>query len=232
MKKLKLCVCAGILVLGLAACGDVKEDNSSRETNGSQETSQEESSTEQMEDSSQEESSAEGEMPSQETGADTEPGADAGEGQQGWSEEMTSLRAAVVEAVGEEDYWPDMPMEADMLETFYGITPDLYEDYMAESPMISANVDALIIVKAKEGQADAVLEILNTYREGLVNDTMQYPQNLGKIQASQVEKMGDYVIFVQLGGGAIDSDSEEEVLAKCQEANQLALDAIRGIVEG
>lgn len=145
---------------------------------------------------------------------------------------MTALRSAVVEAVGQDNYWPDMPMEADMLETFFGITSDLYEDYMAESPMISANVDTLVIVKAKEEQADAVLEILNGYRENLVNDTMQYPQNLGKIQASQVEKIGNYVIFVQLGGGAIESGDEEEVLTKCQEANKLALDAIRSNVEG
>ena len=84
----------------------------------------------------------------------------------------------------------------------------------------------------QEEQADAVLEILNGYRENLVNDTMQYPQNLGKIQASQVEKIGNYVIFVQLGGGAIESGDEEEVLTKCQEANKLALDAIRSNVEG
>jgi hypothetical protein len=221
MKKLILFVCTGVLVLGLTACGKgATEDNLT--SGASQETSQEESSEETSENTSAEESS------------DTEPGDIAGGGEEaaGWSEEMTALRSAVVEAVGQDNYWPDMPMEADMLETFFGITSDLYEDYMAESPMISANVDTLVIVKAKEEQADAVLEILNGYRENLVNDTMQYPQNLGKIQASQVEKIGNYVIFVQLGGGAIESGDEEEVLTKCQEANKLALDAIRSNVEG
>lgn len=228
MKKLMLYVCAGILVLGLSACG-----KGAQEESGSQEVSQEESGSQEV---SREESSADGsEDISGEAGSGTEPVDITGAGEEqtaGWSEEMTKLRAAVVEAVGEDAYWPDMPMEADMLETFYGITSDLYEDYMAESPMISANVDTLMIVKAKEGQADAVLEILNTYRENNINDTMQYPQNLGKIQASQVEKIGNYVIFVQLGGGAIESDDEEEVLTKCQEANKLAIDAIRSNVEG
>ncbi len=221
MKKLILFVCTGVLVLGLTACGKgATEDDLS--SGASQETSQEESGEETSGNTSAEESSG------------TEPGDIAGGGEEaaGWSEEMTALRSAVVEAVGQDDYWPDMPMEADMLETFFGITSDLYEDYMAESPMISANVDTLVIVKAKEEQADAVLEILNGYRENLVNDTMQYPQNLGKIQASQVEKIGNYVIFVQLGGGAIESGDEEEVLTKCQEANKLALDAIRSNVEG
>lgn len=221
MKKLILFVCTGVLVLGLTACGKgATEDDLS--SGASQETSQEESGEETSGNTSAEESSG------------TEPGDIAGGGEEaaGWSEEMTALRSAVVEAVGQDNYWPDMPMEADMLETFFGITSDLYEDYMAESPMISANVDTLVIVKAKEEQADAVLEILNGYRENLVNDTMQYPQNLGKIQASQVEKIGNYVIFVQLGGGAIESGDEEEVLTKCQEANKLALDAIRSNVEG
>lgn len=221
MKKTLLYVCAGVLALGLSACGKGTGGES-----GSQSDSQEESSS--GETSAQVSGDA-----SQDTLPEEGSATDAGQEQtEGWSEEMTKLRAAVVEAVGEEEYWPDMPMEADMLETFYGITSDLYEDYMAESPMISANVDTLLIVKAKEDQADAVVEILSGYRENLVGDTMQYPQNLGKIQASQVEKIGNYVIFVQLGGSAIESDDAEAVLAACQEANRLALDAIRSNVEG
>ncbi len=150
---------------------------------------------------------------------------------EGWSEEMAGLRAAVVDAVGQDEYWPDMPMDGEMLNMLYGITSDMYDDYMAESPMISTNVDTLVIVKAKTDQVDTVFDLMTAYREKLVNDTMQYPSNLGKIQSSQVEKVGDYVIFVQLGGMAGMADSEEEAIKQSQEANAKALEAIKGKLE-
>lgn len=220
MKKLGLYFCAGVLALGLSACGQKDQEESSQETGTQQESSTQE--TEQQ----PEESESTSQEP--EDGSEA-PGMDISDG---WSEEMENLRQAVIAAVGEENYWPDMPMDPEMLETFLGLTVDMYEDYMAESPMISANVDTLVIVKAKENQVDAVEEVLNTYREGNVNDTMQYPMNIGKIQASQVEKIGNYVIFIQLGGDTSNDQSEEESISKCKEANEAALEAIRGIIEG
>lgn len=220
MKKLGLYFCAGVLALGLSACGQKDQEESSQETGTQQESSTQE--TEQQ----PEESESTSQEP--EDGSEA-PGMDISDG---WSEEMENLRQAVIAAVGEENYWPDMPMDPEMLETFLGLTADMYEDYMAESPMISANVDTLVIVKAKENQVDAVEEVLNTYREGNVNDTMQYPMNIGKIQASQVEKIGNYVIFIQLGGDTSNDQSEEESISKCKEANEAALEAIRGIIEG
>ena len=230
MKKVVLYLCAGILVLGITACGKAGDESGSQGTDQSSEIS---SSPEDNGNggSTAEESGAQGEdsgtsAEGEQSGEEDAGGQDAGA--EGWSQEMEGLKQAVVEALGADNYWPNMPMDAEMMETFYGITPDMYEDYMAESPMISANVDTLIIVKAKEDKADAVEEALNAYREANVNDTMQYPQNLGKIQASQVERIDNYVIFVQLGGFAIEEEKEEDVIAKCQEANKLAIDTISG----
>ena len=220
MKKIGLFLSVGALALCLAACGkDAQENISSQGTEQTDESGSVEESA-----GTEGANNAEGTDGAAESG-DAE---DAGNvGTDGWSVEMEELRAAVLEAVGEENYWPDMPMTPDIFEMFYSVTPDMYEDYLAETPMISANVDALVIVKAKEDQTDAVEDALNAYRDMMVSDTMQYPANLGKIQASQVERIGDYVIFVQLGGGAIDAATEEDVLRQCQEANELALNAIR-----
>lgn len=225
MKRIVVYLCAGILVLNLAACGNVGKENSSQEAGQGSSNGQ----------SGDNGGTAEGGSQEEESGALAEGGQGLEEGEEmpeqgaeGWSQEMEGLKQAVVDALGEDNYWPNMPLDSEMVEMFYGITPDMYEDYMAETPMISANVDALVIVKAKADQADAVEKALNDYREANVNDTMQYPQNLGKIQASQVERIGDYVIFVQLGGYAIDEGTEEEVISLCAEANQLALDTIRG----
>ena len=117
-------------------------------------------------------------------------------------------------------------MLPDVLEMWVGITPDLYEDYLAESPMISTNVDTLIVIKAKEDTVEKVMELMLAYRESKVNDTMQYPMNIGKIQASRVERIGNYVCFVQLGGDTSADNSEEESITKCQEANELAIEVI------
>lgn len=224
MKKTVLYLCAGILVFGLTACGGDPENGGSSDSSQIESSSQ---STEQTESSVADESQGSSESENMESSVADDGQADA----EGWSEEMAGLRAAVVDAVGQDEYWPDMPMDGEMLNMHYGITSDMYDDYMAESPMISTNVDTLVIVKAKTDQVDTVFDLMTAYREKLVNDTMQYPGNLGKIQSSQVEKVGDYVIFVQLGGMAGMADSEEEAIKQSQEANAKALEAIKGKLE-
>ena len=93
-------------------------------------------------------------------------------------------------------------------------------------------VEALII-HAKDGKVEDVENALNAYRDSLVNDTMQYPMNLGKIQASRVERIGDYVCFVQLGAdtSSVEEQGDEAVITYCQEQNELALEAIRQTLE-
>ncbi len=235
MKKMFLYLCVGAAVLSLSACGKAGREEGSSQEQGSESGSQEQPGA-------GDESTQEGTGDDSQEGIGDDGQSGAGDGSledgqvpetpEGWSEEMQGMRDAVVEALGQENYWPDMPVDAQMLEMFYGITSDMYEDYMAETPMISANVDALVIIRAADDKADGVEEALKAYREANVNDTMQYPQNVGKIQASQVERIGSYVVFVQLGGFAIEAESEEEVIAQCQEANSLALDTIREKIEG
>ena len=140
---------------------------------------------------------------------------------------LTDVKAALAEALGE-NYWPNTEIPAEMLTDLYGISEDMYEEYYAEMPMISTNVDTVIIVKAKEDQVTAVEDALNAYREVMVNDTMQYPMNVGKIQASRIETFGQYVCFVQLGADTMEASEsgDEAVIAQCQQANELALEVI------
>ena len=115
----------------------------------------------------------------------------------------------------------------------YGVSAELYDAYLGEAPMISVNVDTLLIIHAKDGKVEEVESALNAYRDSLVNDTMQYPMNLGKIQASRVERIGDYVCFVQLGAdtSSVEEQGDEAVITYCQEQNELALEAIRQTLE-
>ena len=146
--------------------------------------------------------------------------------------EMSAIRQAVVDVMGE-NYWPNTEMPAEFLEG-YGLTADMYDEFFGEMPMISVNVDTLIVIKAKEGQLDAVEDVVNNYRENLVNDTMQYPVNIGKIQASRIETFGNYVCFVQLGADTTEvygeDGNEEAVIKHCQEQNELALEAIGKVI--
>lgn len=213
MKKLAALLIMGVLAVSMTACGNKNSGSASQES--TQQSTQSQAAT------------VEGEPIQQTTSAAEESTGGGLDVSEGWSEEMAAIRTAVVEALGE-DYWPNTMITPEMLEGTYGITSDMVEDYMGEMPMISTNVDTLLIVKAKSDKVDAVEEALNAYRDRMVSDTMQYPMNLGKIQASRIERIGDYVCFVQLGADTTEASEkgDEAVITKCQEQNDLAIEVI------
>lgn len=148
----------------------------------------------------------------------------------GWSEEMAGLRQAVVDALGEENYWPNEPLlDVANFEDRYGLSSDQYLDFIAEIPVINVNVDTLVIVRARQAKVADVEAALNAYRDSQINVAQQYPINLGKVQASKVETIGNYVIFVMLGEGT--GDSVEADIASCQQTNDQAIEAIRQKLE-
>lgn len=205
MRKISIYLAAATLLLTMTACGDKTDAGDVSDTSGTSEIKQE---------STENTGSAEntGEAPSFEEG--------------GWSEEMTQIKNAVVDALGE-NYWPDMQLDPDMLDTNYGISADMYEDYLAEIPMISGNVDTLLIIKAKSDTVDEVEDILHDYHDTQVNDALQYPMNIGKVQAARVERIDNYVCYVQLGAGAIDLEDTNTVVEQCREQNELVIEIIR-----
>ncbi len=142
--------------------------------------------------------------------------------------DIQDIKKALTDEFGD-NYWPDTEISKEMLKDIYGVSEDLYEEYYGESPMISTNVDTVLVIKAKEDQVAAVEEALNEYRSRLVNDTMQYPMNIGKIQASRIETFGSYVCFVQLGADTMEAseNGDEAVIEKCQQDNELALEIIQ-----
>lgn len=227
MKKRLTTLCALALALLLCGCGGKGDEGAS---DSGQSSSQE--STEQAPSESKESAPAESAAPeeSADSGEAQDPeGGDAPDSAgEGWSQEMEDLKAAAVEAA-DGGYWPDMALEPDMLEMSFGITSDMYEDYMAEMPMMSAHVDTLLIIRAKDDKVEAVQGALEAYRNAKIEDTMQYPMNLGKIQASRIETIGNYVMFVQLGGDTtqVEEEGEEAVVSRCQDQNDKVIEAIR-----
>lgn len=200
--------------MALAACG---KNNQNAESSTQQSQSIQESTETQSTEATQGTESTEEVMP--EIGVN------------GWSQEMEALKIAVVDKLGE-NYWPNMPVTPDIMEGLFGITADMYEDYLAEMPMISTNVDTLVIIKPKADKAQAVEDALTAYRQAKVSDTMQYPMNVGKIQASTIEKIGNYICFIQLGADTMElsEKGDDAVIKHCQEQNKLAIEQLQATV--
>lgn len=211
MKKLIVTLCVGLTMCCLSGCGS-RNDQSGGQTQSDTQNSIADTSESNV-------------------GSTTDADDGLHDISGGWSSEMQQIKDAVVEVLGD-NYWPDTAMPPEMLEGNFGISSDMYDDYLAESPMISANVDTLLIIKAKDDKVEDVENALNDYRDALVNDTMQYPMNLGKIHASRIERYGNYVCFVQLGAeaGILEDQSEDDVINECREINELVLAVIKNSI--
>ncbi|MGN0345584.1 MAG: DUF4358 domain-containing protein [Lachnospiraceae bacterium] len=145
------------------------------------------------------------------------------------SPEPDAVYEAVKAAYGE-NYLPNMRLTDEEAEARYGITSDLYSSVIAEVPMISAQVDELVLIKAKDEAArDTIEEAMTAYQNVLKEDTFQYPANQLKIQASQVYVKGDYVCFIMLG--VLDNETmqqadEGKVIEAYKAENEKAVAAI------
>ncbi len=212
MKKyIAMMLCAGILTTGLVGCGNKDKPTDTTPTENA--TVTESSSVETEEDLNE---------------TEIEPIApEAPE----LSKEMTAVREALIAALGD-NYFPDMTLTADMVSETYGISADMYDDFFAETPSISTNVDSIVVVKAKADKVDDVKEALIDYQKSAQENLMTYPMNVGKIQGSVVEVVNDqYVVFAQLGGDTMDFETDEDVAKHCENENEKAIDAIETLLE-
>lgn len=145
---------------------------------------------------------------------------------------IKKLYNAIVNKFGD-SYLADMPLTKEDIKARYGLSQSWYTDIIAEIPMMSAHVDTLVIAKAKNTNTKKKIKNkLAAYRQGLINDTMQYPMNLLKIQASRVYVKGDYVFFIMLGyvdSNTEETSTEEQVIEAYKAENQKAVDAINAL---
>lgn len=183
-RNLKIVLMAGAMCLMLAACGDKKDGNDAVITPDNTTQATQES----VSDPSQESTSSGNNTVSENTAVEFRNDV-----------AVADVEAAVADALGE-NYWPVESIES--LEALE-ITSDMYEEFIYKVPMISANVDTLIVIKAAEGKVQDVEDKVNAFRDANINDLMQYPMNLVMIQCSKVVTMGNYVAFVQLGADEV-----------------------------
>ena len=137
---------------------------------------------------------------------------------------LTQLKDSVKELMGDR-YWPEVSLTKEELEKKTGITEDMYVDFLAEKQILDSHIDTLIIIHAKEAHVGEVEQALEKYRENIIEQNQNYPQNLCKAEASRMETIEDYVCFVQLGADTtiVADKGEDEIVAYCQEENERAL---------
>jgi len=154
-----------------------------------------------------------------------------------WTE-LDKVRNAVAKMYGT-TYYPNVKIHDDeaYLSTYMADTLKMdaawIDQIIIEVPMISANVDTLILVDPSEGNAENVLNALNAYKTYLVEESFQYPMNEARVKSAVVQKVGDYVCFSILGG-AIDDPAaygfttDEEVADYYAQMNMNAIYAMQG----
>lgn len=137
---------------------------------------------------------------------------------------LAQLKESVKELMGDR-YWPEVDLTKAELESKTGITEDMYVDFLAEKQLMDTHIDTMIIINAKEAHVGDVEAALERYRENVIEENRNYPQNLCKAKASRMETIENYVCFVQLGADTtiVADKGEDEIIAYCQEENERAL---------
>lgn len=119
------------------------------------------------------------------------------------------LRDAVAKAYGE-NYLPDQAMDAEMIESEFGLTNDMYDEVVAEAPLIGFHPDRLVIVKPKKGKEANVKRALEDALLVMKEQQMQYPVNVAKVNAGKVLEKDGYYCFMILGQTDDTSENDDD----------------------
>ncbi|MBQ9966107.1 MAG: DUF4358 domain-containing protein [Clostridia bacterium] len=129
-----------------------------------------------------------------------------------------------------DNFLPDGDMMEEEYTVTYGLNMDDVAEIKAQMAMISFNPDRIVVIKANEGKGEAVEKALTDARQNLIENGMWYPANLAKVNASQVLRNGDYVVFMMLGANNEDIEASEADAKKfAEEQMKIGVDAFNGL---
>jgi hypothetical protein len=141
-------------------------------------------------------------------------------------EDLDKVVLSIKEVYGE-NYYPSMEMDATLLEEIVKVKAEDVIEFFAEGPMMSNQVDTLIVIVAKKDKIEVVKKALEDYKYYLEHDAFNYPMNMPKVNASQVIVKGNIVAFVMLGKTDMRNEaSEAEYISYAQAQVQLGVDAL------
>lgn len=136
-----------------------------------------------------------------------------------------------IEAAYGENYPANGELPEDLLETQFNLSPAMYVDAKGAQAMISVNNDQVVVVQAVPGKGDEVEAALNQAREEKLADTLQYPANTPKINASKVLRHDDFVAFLLIGipNDGIEDVQSAEAKEYAEQQVQIAVDAFHSV---
>lgn len=124
-----------------------------------------------------------------------------------------------------ENYYPTTRLNANQLEEQFGISTDLYSEFIADTAPDADVPDTLVIIKALEGKEQEVEDKLNDYRDSLLADESM-TTGREKVEASKVHRNGAYVFYVMLGDVTDDTLSGEGLMEALGKEIDKGIDAI------
>ena len=134
------------------------------------------------------------------------------------------LRDAVAKAYGD-NYLPDQAMVAEMIESEFGLTKDMYDEVVAEAPLIGFHPDRLVIVKPKKGKEADVKRALEDALLVMKEQQMQYPVNVAKVNAGKVLEKDGYYCFMILGETDDTSENDDDAAKFAEEQINIGVKA-------
>lgn len=134
------------------------------------------------------------------------------------------LRDAIAKAYGD-NYLPDQTLDTDTLESEFGLKKDMYDEVIAEAPVIGFHPDRLVIVKAKSGKESDVKRALEDTLLVMKEQQMQYPVNVAKVNAGRVLEKDGYYCFMILGDTDDTSENDDDAAKFAEEQINIGVKA-------
>ena len=146
----------------------------------------------------------------------------------------TTVGKAVKKAYGD-NYVPSVKLTKSEVKDAFGVSSKYYTSVYAEIAPISTQVDTLVIFKCKDTTSrKKVLSLVKSYRKSLIKDSIQYPMNQVKVEASRIYYTGKYVCFIMLGrvsNKVEESGDDEKILKAYKSQNEIAVKAIKKAIK-
>lgn len=211
MKKIIALIAALAVMTALTACSGNENANDNNTT-----TPQSSNTAENTENSDNAENADTSEDNNGSDPTEDEPAADT---------ETAKILAAISKAYGD-NFLPNMEYPQEMIADTYGIKEDTYTEITVQVPMISMHPDTVIIVKAAAGKGDDVKAALEAYKIYLIEESMQYPMNAAKVNATKVVENGDFYALLMLGApDDRDDPTDAEMAEYAEQQVKIGVDA-------
>lgn len=135
---------------------------------------------------------------------------------------LVSIYEEIREHLGDA-YVSDLSIDEDVLSDEVGVSLDNVSSYIADMSMMSTHVDRYISIMAMDGQAEEVEKNLIDYKDFLIEDSVNYPMNIAKVNSAEVVRHGDYVFFIMLGkfDEREDATESEQIEFAKEEVNKI-----------